>query len=90
MRHFRYTLTRFYMRRVITIRKFIIGFLIGSLIFGGFAYALRTPRPTQLTIPFDDNKITELNNILENLWNITNGKYNFDVKDSVESLEGIL
>ncbi len=69
-------------------RKFLAGFIIGSFIFCGIAYGLRISKPTQFTLPWDDNKITELNNVLDNLWTLTNGKYNFDVKTSVPTWTG--
>lgn len=63
------------MRRATFIRRFTLGFILGSLIFAGIALGYRAPKPTQFTLPWDDNKVSELNNALENLWNITNGRY---------------
>ena len=63
-------------------RRFIIGFLLGSLLFGGIAHAYRASRPTPMRLPLDDNQITELNNSIENLWNITNGRYSLNIVTS--------
>lgn len=61
--------------------KFIIGFLLGSLIFGGISYAYRVPQPQRI-IAFDENNLVIINEVLENLWAITNGRYNLNVVTS--------
>ena len=63
-------------------KRFMLGFLLGSLLINGISYAYRTPKPQRIT-DFDQNGLVILNETLENLWNLTNGRINFDVKSSV-------
>ena len=52
--------------------------LILFLLLSSNCYAYRIPKP----VPFnevDKNSIVELNNVLEKLWDITNGRYNLNI-----------
>ena len=60
-------------------RKFLCGFICGAIIFSSTAFAYRAPRPHQMTMPWTDNQVVELNNILEDFWNIDNGRYTMDI-----------
>jgi len=57
--------------------RFIIGFLLGSLLVTGISYAYRTPKPQRIT-DFDQNGLVTLNETLEQLWNVTNGRVSFN------------
>ena len=58
--------------------RFIIGFLLGSLLVTGISYAYRTPKPQRIT-DFDQNGLVILNENLEQLWNVTNGRYSLNI-----------
>ena len=62
--------------------RFIIGFILGSILISGITYAYRAPKPQRIT-DFDQNGLVILNETLEQLWDVTNGRINFDVKSSV-------
>ena len=40
--------------------------------------AYRMPKPNKIT-KFDEGTLTQLNNALEQLWDITNGRYNLNI-----------
>ena len=42
---------------------------------GGISYAYRIPKPQRIT-DFDQNGLVTLNETLEQLWDVTNGRYN--------------
>ena len=69
-------------------RKFLCGFICGAIIFSSTAYAYRAPRPHQMTMPWTDNQVVELNNILEDFWNITNGRVNLDIESTAPTVAG--
>ena len=48
------------------------------------AYAMRTPTPIKIT-DYDDKNIVSINSNFKNLWDITNGRYNYDVETTVPS-----
>jgi len=62
-------------------RKFIVGLILGSLLVNGISYAYRIPKPQRIT-GFDQNGLVILNETLEQLWDVTNGRINLDVKSS--------
>ena len=53
--------------------RFIIGFIIGSLLITGGSYAYRIPKPQRIT-DFDQNGLVTINETLEQLWDLTNGR----------------
>jgi hypothetical protein len=57
-----------------TYSKFIIGFLIGFLPATTFAWAFRTPKPAKI-VEINEASLAQLNNFIEELWNMTNGRY---------------
>ena len=44
--------------------------------------AFRIPRPLLLSHPLDQQQINQLNDTLENIWNLQNGEFNLDVVDT--------
>lgn len=59
-------------------KRFVAGFLLGSLLISGITYAYRIPKPLRIT-DFDQKNLVVLNETLENLWDITNGRFNLDI-----------
>ena len=59
----------------IYMKKIIIFTITFLLFFTNMVYATRIGKPRRLT-DFDINNLTVLNDTLEELWNITNGRYN--------------
>lgn len=59
-------------------KKLIIGIIIGFLVGGSSAYALRIQKPPVIT-EFNKNSIAQLNDTLAKLWNVTNGRYQLDI-----------
>ena len=55
-------------------KKFILGIILGSLLTSGISYAYRAPKPQRIT-DFDENNLVILNETLEQLWDVTNGRY---------------
>lgn len=53
----------------------IIGIILGLAIS---VYAYRAPRPAKIT-KFDEAALTQLNTDLENLWNLSNGRYSVNI-----------
>jgi hypothetical protein len=54
-------------------RRFILGFILGTLLICGVSYAYRIAKP----IPIQEVNLTtlvELNRVLEELWDLTNGR----------------
>lgn len=61
----------------ISMRKIIFTIvLVGFL--AGVSYAYRISKPQRITA-FDHNGLITLNETLEQLWNITNGRYNLSI-----------
>jgi hypothetical protein len=58
-------------------RKFIVGLILGSLLVNGISYAYRIPKPQRIT-GFDQNGLVILNETLEQLWDVTNGRYSLN------------
>jgi len=59
-------------------KRFVIGFILGSFLITGVSYAYRIPRPFRIT-GFDQNNLVTLNDTLEALWDVTNGRYNLSL-----------
>ena len=59
-------------------KKFILGLILSSLIFGGISYAYRIPKPFRIT-DFDQKNLVILNETLENLWDLSNGRFSLDI-----------
>lgn len=62
-------------------RKFIIGVILGSILTSGVSYAYRIPKPQRIT-GFDQNGLVTLNETLEQIWDVTNGRYVLNVVTS--------
>lgn len=54
-------------------KRFICGIILGSLLATGISYAYRAPKPQRIT-GFDQNGLVILNETLEQLWDVTNGR----------------
>jgi hypothetical protein len=59
-------------------RNVIAGIIIGILLVTGITYAYRIPKPQRITA-FDHNGLVVINEALEQLWDLTNGRYNLNV-----------
>lgn len=55
-------------------KKFIIGLVIGLIFTASVGYCYRMAKPRRIT-DFNDNNLVVLNDTLEELWNITNSRY---------------
>lgn len=60
-------------------KKFICGLIIGLLLTTNL-YAFRASKPPRFTKLDDPVQLTQLNNTLEDLWNITNGRFSFSIR----------
>lgn len=49
------------------------------------AFGYRLDRPITFTYPLDERQVRKLNNTLQDLWNVQNGRQNFDVISSLKS-----
>lgn len=58
-------------------KKFLLGLIIG-LVLVNIVYGYRIAKPQRITA-FDQNGLVALNETLERLWDITNGRYNLNV-----------
>lgn len=54
-------------------KKFVCGIILGSVLMTGVSYAYRIPKPQRIT-SFDSKGLIVLNEILEQLWDVTNGR----------------
>ena len=68
-------------KRILVLLLIVLSFFVGNI------YALRVAQPTKITA-FDNNAIIVLNNALEQIWNLSNGRFNLDVKTSVPTWTG--
>lgn len=59
-------------------KKFIIGFIIGSFLLTGISFAYRIPKPQRIT-DFDQNGLVILNETLEQLYDLTNGRFSLNI-----------
>src|SRR3990167_428434 len=62
------------MRRILVV-------MLGMLLFGSVASAMRTRRPPTLTDLTDRNQLVELNNYLSEVYELTNGRYTLENLD---------
>ena len=63
--------------------KIFRGIIIGLILALSLeVYAFRTSSPPVLTDLTNPNQITQLNNFLEQIWNITNGRYTVEVRSA--------
>ena len=58
--------------------RFILGFILGALLISGVSHAYRTGKPVQIR-GVSPSDLVELNLTLEELWDITNGRYNLNI-----------
>lgn len=59
-------------------KKIVLGFILGSLLTTGLVYAYRSPKPQRIT-DFDQRGLVILNESLEQLWDITNGRISLNI-----------
>ena len=63
-------------------KRLIFGLIFGLLLSSSISYAYRISKPQRIT-DFDQRGLVIVNENFERLWDITNGRINFDVKSSV-------
>jgi len=49
------------------------------------SYAWRMSRPITLTHPLDERQVRNLNDILQDIWNLGNGRLNLDIVTTTKS-----
>ena len=59
-------------------KKFIVGVIIGVMLSSSLSYAFRFSKPQRLTA-FDNKNLVLLNDILEQQWNVANGRFSLDI-----------
>ena len=59
--------------------------VIAILLIAGNALALRALRPFTLVNPITEDQVSQLNKYLEELWNMQNGRFEFDVVSTTKS-----
>ena len=58
-------------------KKFIVGFVLGLIIAVGInVFAYRIQNPPNI---YSEQDFTALNNFLDEIWKVTDGRYNLDV-----------
>lgn len=67
-------------------RKFILGLVLGLMFTTGVAFGYRVAKPIPIT-EINPSTLIQLNQILEDFWNITNGRYVSDTVSSVPTKE---
>jgi hypothetical protein len=55
-------------------KKLVIGAILGCIIYYGAAYGYRVSKPQRIT-DYNEKGLVVLNEALERLWDITNGRY---------------
>jgi len=66
------------------VRKYIIGFILGVILATcAQVYSFRVYTPPSLTDLSDTNQLANLNNYLEKLYYLVNGKFNLDSTDTI-------
>ena len=53
--------------------------LIALLLLASAVDAFRMSRPPTLSYPIDEEQVDQLNSSLDDMFNLTNGKYNLDI-----------
>jgi hypothetical protein len=59
-------------------KKLIFGLIIGLVVASGTSYAYRFGKPQRIT-DFDQNGLVILNTALEQLWDVSNGRYSINI-----------
>jgi len=59
--------------------------LLLILLIATTVFAFRIPRPPLLSHPLDQQQINQLNDSLENIWNLQNGEFNLDIVTTTKS-----
>lgn len=49
------------------------------------AFGWRMGRPLTLTYPLDERQVRKLNDVLQDVWNISNGRINIDIVDTART-----
>ena len=57
--------------------RFILIFALMLITYTALAF--RIPSPPTFTLPWDETQITQLNDFALDVWNLTQGEYNFDI-----------
>ena len=65
-------------------RKVLISSLF-MFLFCTMAYGFRINRPALFSEPIDKDQINRLNTYLEDVWNLQNGEFNFDINSSTKT-----
>lgn len=61
-------------------KKFIVGCIVGFILATTVSVsAVRIARPIRLTQPLDESQLSRLNDTLQDIWDITNGRYELNV-----------
>lgn len=58
-------------------RKVIVMLVIMNIATLG--YALRVARPPTLTMPLTQDQLTQMNNYMEDIWDMQNGRFELDI-----------
>lgn len=64
-------------------KKFLIILIVLNI--ATMAYALRASRPFTLTMPLTQDQLTQLNNYLNDIWNMQGGRYEADIVTTSKS-----
>lgn len=59
-------------------RKFVCGIILGVFLTTGISYAYRIPKPQRIT-EFNHNGLVILNDSLEQLFDLTNGRFSLNI-----------
>jgi hypothetical protein len=54
-------------------------YILFFLMFFSVAEAYRIPRPEQFRLPWTDDQMKKHNDAHEDMWNLQNGQFNFDI-----------
>lgn len=63
----------------IKMKKIIFTLILILSLICSVSYALRLSSPPKLNLPLTTDDITQINNYLEDLWNLTNGRFSLDI-----------
>ena len=79
MKHLIYSVITLHMGEAMS-NKFILGISLGLFLAVAInSYPYRTPKPARLTDLKVENQIVQLNEALENLWNVIDGRYSLNI-----------
>jgi len=59
--------------------------IIGLLLIADNSIGLRISRPITLKHPLDERQVRELNNVIEEIFNMQEGRFEFDVAEAVKT-----